>query len=92
MSIERAAQMGLTTGQRGQFQFRAREIDGGRHDREIRNRSLGHRIQQMRLTDDHLVDAGCLHPRVEADAGRRIALRIQINQQNVLADCGQGRR
>ena len=71
------------------FEFDAGEIERRRRDGEPRNGSRQHDVAQGRVADQQIVGRITAAASIDAQPRRRIALGIEIEQQHVLADCGE---
>ena len=48
-----------------------------------------HRLAQRRFADQHVIGRAVAVAAVDAETGRGVALRIEIDDQHALADCGE---
>ena len=58
-------------------------------DMQTRHRRLQDRVAQLRFADQHVVGRAFAVAAINAETGRRVALRIKIDDQHPLADGGQ---
>jgi hypothetical protein len=56
---------------------------------QARHRGRHHRVAQRRFADQHVVGRAVAAAAIDAEPGRGIALRIEIDNQHPLADRGQ---
>ena len=71
------------------LELEAGQIHRRRRDVEARHRGLEHGVAQRRLAGQHVVGRGGAALAVDAEAGRGVALRIEVDDQHVLADRGE---
>ena len=82
--LERAVGMG------GDFEFDAEQIHRRRSDEQARHRGRHDDLRQSTLAHEGVIArGGAARLAVDAQARRRIALRIEIDQQDLLADGGE---
>jgi hypothetical protein len=55
-----------------------------------RHRGRHHGVAQRRFADQHVIGRATAAAAIDAEAGRGVALRIEIDDQHPLADRGQG--
>jgi hypothetical protein len=73
-----------------ELEFGAGEIHGRRHNRESGNPGGKYRFGYPRLTHEHIVGGDLTLRLVDTEAGRRIALRVQVDDQRRLTHGGEG--
>ena len=86
---ERVAQTERAVARLADLQLEAGEIEGRGRDEEARHRGRQHRVAQARLADQHVIGRVAAAATVDAEPGRGIALRIEIDDQHLLADGGK---
>ena len=72
-----------------QFEFRRRQIHGRGDDGEAGYGGVDQCLVERDLTEQQIVGAGRPPRTLNAEAGRRIALGIQIDHQHTAANCRQ---
>ena len=72
-----------------EFEFEAGQIHGRGRDVQPRHRGRHHGVAQRRFADQHVIGRAVAAAAVDAEAGRGVALRIEIDDQHALADRGQ---
>ena len=88
--LQSALQPGVPAFGGHQLDLRARQVDGGRHDRHVRHRRLDDAVLQGGRTQQGLIDGWAATSPIQTDTGRGVALRIQIDDQNPLATGRKG--
>ena len=86
---DRIAQPERAVARRSQFELEAGEIHGRGRDMQPRHRGRHHRVAQRRFADQHVIGRAVAVAAIDAEAGRGVALRIEIDDQHALADRGQ---
>ena len=86
ISLQRLAQLERAIAIAGDLEFDAEEIHGRGDDEEARHRGRHDDVAEAALADQHVVAGGDAALAVDAEAGRGIALRIEIDDEDALAD------
>ncbi len=74
-----------------EFKFKTGEIHGRSRDMQARHRGRNDCFAQLGFADQHVVGRAVAVAAVDAEPGRGVALRIEIDDQHPLADGGQCR-
>ena len=88
---DRVAQPEGAAGRGAELELEAGEIHGGGRDVQPRYRGRHHALAQLRFADQHVIGRAVAVAAVDAEAGRGVALRIEIDDQHPLADRGERR-
>ena len=88
---ERIAQAKRAIALGAELELEARQIHGRRGDVQPRHRRRQDRFAQPRLADQHVVGRALAVLAIDAEPGRCVALRIEIDDQHMLAGRGQRR-
>ena len=83
---KRVAQPESAVARLADFKFKPREIEGRRRKVKPRHGGCDDRVAQRRLASQHIIGRVQAASPIDAEAGRGIALRIEIDDQHVLAD------
>ena len=83
---DRIAQPEGAVARRSQFELEARQIHRRGRDMQPRHRGRHHRVAQRRFADQHVIGRAVAAAAIDAEPGRGIALRIEIDDQHALAD------
>ena len=83
------AQQGLATLEIDQFELGGRQVHGRRDHGKAGHRGLDQGVLERHLTEQQIVGADCAARAFDAEAGRRVALGIEIDHQHPAADRGQ---
>ena len=75
----------------GDLELDAEQIERRRDDGEVRHARFGDGALQVRVAGQDVIGRQPTLPAVEAEPGRSVALRIEIDDQDVLADRRQRR-
>jgi len=87
--LQRLLQSQFSGDRRNKLHLCTSQLDGGRNDLQIIDVRIHDRVFGMNIIDQHIIDA-IMHIRlVDPDAAGRVALRIDIDQQHLLAECRQ---
>ena len=92
--IQRGDRIAQTEGaarRRPEFELEAGEIHGRGCDVQPGHRRRHHRFAQRRLPDQDVIGRAIAVAAIDAKTGRRIPLRVEIDDQDALADRGQRR-
>ena len=68
------------------FQFETGKVECRGRDEELRHGSLQHGVAHRRRTGQHIVGRGPSRLAFDPEAGRGIALRVEVDNQNMLAN------
>src|SRR5712672_641744 len=71
------------------LELEARQIHGGRRDMQMRDRGGENRLAQRSFAGDEIVGRDLPAFLVDAEPGRGIALRIEVDDEHALADGGE---
>ena len=92
VGVERGAQPLLARDERDELDLRAGEVDRRRHAPQPGElRAALDDVAHGRVVDDDVVDARRLRPVLDAERGRCVALRVEVDDQHARARLGQGR-
>ena len=83
---DRIAQAERAAGRRAEFELEAGQIHGRGRDVQPRHRGRHHGFAQRRFADQHVIGRAVAVAAIDAEAGRGVALRIEIDDQHALAD------
>ena len=83
---DRIAQPKRAVARRSQFEFETGKIHRRCRDMQPRHRGRHHRIAQRRCADQHVIGRAAAVAAVDAETGGGVALRIEIDDQDALAD------
>ena len=86
---ERIAQAEGAVARLADLELEAGEVDGRGSDEEPRYRGRENRRPQRGVADQHVIGRGAPAGALDAEAGRGVALGIEIDDQHFLADRGQ---
>ncbi len=89
VASQRVAQFIGAVGVAGDFQLDPEQVHGRRRDGEARHRGRHGDVAQGFFPDQHLVARGDAGFAVDAEPGRGVALRVEVDDENPLADRGQ---
>ena len=71
------------------LEFEAGKIECRRRDRQLRHRGRHDSVAHRRFGGEHVVGGEAAVAAIDAEAGRGVALRIEIDDQYLLADGGE---
>ena len=91
VAAQRAAQLIGAVVVAGDFKLDPKKVHGRRGDEEARHRGRNDHLAQGFFADQHLVARGHARAAVDAEPGRGVALGIEIDDEDPLAD-GRQRR
>ena len=87
--VERPAELELAAERRDQLDLGAREVDGGgEHEEVLEARGLD-AVEGGGVGHDHVVDRGLHVAVVDPEAGRRVALRVEVDHEHAVARFGE---
>ncbi len=90
-SRQRSAQPCSAVLDGNQLDLGTAEVDRRRDDVEPGNARADHAVAERHLIDQHVVGARVAVRGLDAEAGRGVALRIEVDQQRLPSDRGHGR-
>ena len=88
---DRGAQTECAVARLAELELEAGQIHGRRRDRKPRHRGGNDSVAQRRFADQHVVGRDAAVAAVDAEAGRGVALRIEIDDEHTFADGGERR-
>ncbi len=86
---ERGAQPVRAIARMADLELEARQIHGGRRDVQMRDRGGEYSLAQRPLAGDEIVGRDLPAFLVDAEPGRGVALRIEVDDEHALADGGE---
>ena len=86
---DRVAQPESAAGRGAELELEAGEVHRRGRDMQPRHRGRHHRVAQRRFADQHVVGRGVAALAVDAEPGRGVTLRVEVDDQHALADRGQ---
>ena len=89
--MDRLAEPVLAAERRDQLDLRTRQIEARRGDEEVLDRRWLDAVLQRHLVHDHVVHRRLDATVLDAEPGRCIALRIEVDDQRAKAQLGQAR-
>ena len=88
---ERAAQAEGAVARLADFELEAGEVERRGRDEQLRHRGREHGLAHRRGAGEHVIGRGAARAALDAEPGRGVALRVEIDDQHVLADGRQAR-
>ena len=82
----RLAQPEIPVRRAGDLQLDAKQIERRRHDVETRHRRLDRGLRERSFADQHVIGRNRVRVALDAEAGRGVALRIDVDDQHRLVD------
>jgi hypothetical protein len=89
LSVSRTCSTVRAIARLADLMLEAREIDGRWREIELRHRGGENCVAQQRLTEQYVGGGEAARAAIDAETGRGVALRIEIDDEDVLADGGE---
>ena len=89
--VERPLELQLAGERRDQLDLGAGEVDGRRDDEEVLHARRLDAVSSGRVVHDHVVDRALDVAVADAEAGRRVALGVEVDHEDPVAELGERR-